>query len=522
MSRRIPALALLFAAIAGAFVFEANDNGRAPVAATSARIQPGVVMPVAAPASALSSTWYCAGGTADAKGFGDHQVVIANASDRDLSGTVTVFTGHVAPPPPNLEAGTATTVAAASTTTAVPSKMVVHPVTLGARSRVTVRLGDVIAAPMAAALIEINGGEVAVEHELSGPYGRTAAPCSTTAAADWSVPWGVTTVDANEIIALFNPFPDDATLDIAFVTDAGTREPIAYQGLVVPGRSVVAFNVAEGGVADRAALVSTRIVARSGRIVVDRIQTFDGSAGVKGITVGTGAAAAAETWIFPEGKVTAGVDERFVVYNPADVTATVNVEIRPQDPTKVVPPEPFELTIPPRQSSPLVLRNEDRIPKDLAHSTVVRSLNGVGVIAERQLIVSGAGDQQGVTSTLGSTFIAPQWVFAAGSTSKTTNEWILVVNGSNDAIAKVTITALTNGQTLAIQDLQEIEIPPASRLAISIGDKIERDDLALLVSSTEPIIAERGLYQVGSIGISSVFGVPLADGLAVPVPFAAG
>ena len=93
--------------------------------------------------------------------------------------------------------------------------------------------------------------------------------------------------------------------------------------------------------------VSAKVTVRGGRVVVDRIQTFDGTDGRQGITMGLGAPAAAGTWVFPDGQVGPGLAEQMVVYNPGAAVAEAEVEVRLDDPTKNGTPEPFQLTIDP-------------------------------------------------------------------------------------------------------------------------------------------------------------------------------
>src|SRR5690606_5607278 len=118
-------------------------------------------------------------------------------------------------------------------------------VDLPARSRVAFRLADLVDAPLAGAVVEVDGGQIAVEHELNGDLGRATAPCSTTASPTWSFPWGVTTRGNRELLVFLNPFPDDATVDITFATDEGVRDTLRFRGFVVPGRSVVGAYIDE-------------------------------------------------------------------------------------------------------------------------------------------------------------------------------------------------------------------------------------------------------------------------------------
>src|SRR3546814_2893772 len=105
-----------------------------------------------------------------------------------------------------------------------------------------------------------------------------------------------------------NPFPDDATLDITFATDDQIRETGRFQGFVVPGRSVVGAYVEDLGYRDQ---VSTQIEVRSGRLVVDRIQMFEGTDddARRGITLGLGAPVPALEWVFPDGEHTERSEE---------------------------------------------------------------------------------------------------------------------------------------------------------------------------------------------------------------------
>src|SRR3954451_10814796 len=158
--RRLPALIVLpLLLIAGLVVQAGNDD------AAGSDVRVGELTATAAAAGTPSSTWYCAAGTATgaASGPAEQRVIVANASDIELSGTLTVF----------LETGAPTTV----------------PVTVPAHGRVGTLVSDVVkaapATPWAAVLVEITGGEVTVAHELTGPDGRSVSDCASTPSADW-------------------------------------------------------------------------------------------------------------------------------------------------------------------------------------------------------------------------------------------------------------------------------------------------------------------------------------------------
>src|SRR5207253_6438589 len=127
-------------------------------------------------------------------------VLVANPSDRALRGTLRV----------------------------VPSEgeAKVIPLEVAPRSRTVARLADVVAAPYAAALVELDGGDVVVEQQIRGALGISTAPCASAASEKWYLAEGSTAREgANPedrmLLALYNPFPEDAIVDLAFTHEAG-------------------------------------------------------------------------------------------------------------------------------------------------------------------------------------------------------------------------------------------------------------------------------------------------------------
>ncbi len=527
-SARLTSLVLLGGLLAGGLVLQAAEHG--PSAADrNPTVRVGVALPAARVEPTLSSTWYCAGGTAMPDSFADHVLILANPTDRARTATVTVLAGVVAatsaPPPVTTVPGAPVTTVAttapvtttpASTTTTTRPAPAVKVVALPAQSRVEVRVGDLAPSELAGAVVEVDGGEIAVEHQITGTLGRATAPCSTTASASWSFPWGVTTRGSRELLVFMNPFPDDATVDIAFATDEGVRDTARFQGFIVPGRSVVGAYLDED--VTRKQQVSAQVTVRSGRLIVDRIHTFDGTDGHEGMTLSLGVPTPALEWIYPVGETGPGLTEKVVVYNPSDRVAEVEVEVRLDDPATNAPPEPFELTIPPGRYSTLDVQAEDRVPPGVGHALLVRSLNDVPVTAERVNAAVDPAARRGVSVTTGSPVGAPTWYFPGGGPTAERDELIVLFNLDNDHAVTFSVTGLADGQTIAIQDLQSQSIPAGGRAVIRLGDHITRDHLPVVISANAPIVAERGLYRIGGGGMSQSMGIPLAKGIVIPDP----
>ena len=462
----IAALALV---IAGAALVDRADRPDATVVA-----QAPVDMPTAAPGSALSSTWYCPAGTAKGDGAANGTVVIANPSRSAVTAAVTVVP----------DAGQPATVS----------------VPVGPRSRVSVRYIDVVQANFASALVELDGGEAVVEHAVAGPLGEDAAACASAPSPNWYFADGSTTKDATMLLSLFNPFPEDAIADMSFATEQGRAVPAALQGVVVPARSVVVKSV--GDFVRRREMVAVTVAVRDGRLAVAKTQLHNGG-GRKGMALVLGAPSLGENWEFPEGYATDGIVERFIVYNPTEREAQVDLALTLDEGAA----EPFALTVPPRGQVMVEANKESRIPKGVAHAATVTSANGVPVVAE-QTFDAITQARAGFANLLGARTSARRWVLAAGSASETLDEWVIVRNAGTRN-ATLSITALAQGQPLAIEGLQDVEIPAGRRAAYRIGDHIRRPDLALLVTADVPVVVERAIYRVNGSGMTATIGIPL-------------
>jgi hypothetical protein len=419
-----------------------------------------------------------------------------NPGDAAVTGTLTVYGGGLA-----------------GDAAAPDVEPVTQPLEVPPRGRVAVRLADVLEAQFASALVELDGGEVVVEHVVRGADDLDAAPCATSPSPTWHVAAGATTRDARERLVLFNPFPDDAVVDITFTTAEGVREPEDYQGFVVPARRVVGVDV--GAAVQRHPQVSLTVAARSGRLVVDRLQTFDGSAGPEGLALTPAAPEPAALWYFPDGRKVEGRTDVLTVYNPTDQPAEVDVEVvldPSSDPAVLPIVEPIALSIAPRRFAQVDLAAEERIPAELGFSLVVVNHSGRGVVAERQVRSADPEPRTGYAATLGSPVTSTRWLTAVGGTGEEESEFIVVVNTSLDSIARVSVVSPAPTRMLVIDDLQDIEIQPGGRLRIDLGDHVSRETLPLIVTATQPVVVERITFPaVGGLGQSMAVAASVAE-----------
>jgi hypothetical protein len=359
-----------------------------------------------------------------------------------------------------------------------------------------------VTSTFASALIELDGGEAVAEVAVTGAMGDSVASCASSASASWYFAEGVTTRDAGEVLLALNPFPDDAVVDIVFATEEGTVSPQALTGLLVRGQALTAINVGE--YVQRRESVSASVVARTGRLVVSRVQTFDGTAGRKGVSVGLGAAAPGTVWYFPEGLVADGLGERFLIYNPGSTESQVELALALDSGEA----EPLRLTIP-RESRLVVNAGEEsRIPKNVPHAVTVRSVEGPAVVVERAVDGVSPSARTGLSITLGARLPALRWATAAGAADDTLDQWVIVQN-PGDRPARVTLNLLADGNAVPVGNFNSVEVLPGQRRALHVNDALKRPAVPVLVTSNQAVIVERAVYRQRAPGLGMSMAIPL-------------
>ena len=470
-TRRLPTLVVLVGLLVAGGVVDGRIERDSAQGATDVSAQ----VPVAAPASARSSAWYCPGVTVTGA-LGEGSVVVANAGNRRLSGSVTVF--------------------------ADKGESRKAPISVGPASRTGVRLADVVTATYASAVIELDGGDAVAEVATVGPLGDSVAPCTSSASSSWYFAEGVTTRDAAEVLLALNPFPDDAVVDVVFSTEEGIVSPQALTGLLVRGQALTPINV--GDFVQRRESVSVSLVARTGRLVVGRLQVFDGSTGRKGVSVGLGAASPGPVWYFPEGLVAEGQSERFLIYNPGRTEAQVELALALESGEA----EPLRLTIPRESRLTVVAAQESRIPKGVPHAVTVRSLEGPEVVVERAIDGIAPSARTGLSITLGARLPAKRWATAAGAADDNTDLWVVVQN-PGERSASVTLKVLGDGAALQVGSVSNVEVPAGERRAFHVNAALKRATAPILLTATEAVVVERDLYRVKAPGLGMTAAIPL-------------
>ena len=471
--RRLPGLIAVAVALVALGVADRAD--RPPLTPADARLSTAYA-PTASPPDALTSTWYCPAGTATPGGQAEDTIGVFNPTARRLRGTIDVVGSD--------------------------GKHASKDITIEPRTRRLDSVGEIMHSAFVAATVQLDGGGAVVEHGVSGPAGDSLGACASSASTRWYVPAGATTRAATLIYALFNPFPDDAIVDLSFATEQGRLSPAAFQGVVVPAGGLVPIDV--GTHVRRRAQVSAAIHARRGRIVVEALQIHNGD-GRRGIGLTLGAPRTATNFVFPDGIAGPDRDEQLHMFNPNGSEAAVQLDLVLDSGEA----QPFELRVPAHDRVTIDLAGESRIPKGIGHALLVRVSNGVPIAVGRTIDIGTAPNRSGYMSDIGATTAAAHWAFAAGGSSPSLDEWISVINEATTAV-RVDVTGAIDAALDPLPGLSSITIPRGGRAILRLSDHGGVADLPLVVNATGPVVVGRTTYHTNGFGASSVVGAVLA------------
>ncbi len=305
--RWLPRL-LIPLALAAALVIDARDDRTAPtIAVEGPQAQAQVAVP---PPDALTSSWFCplVGMRGPVQGFGEvaTEVLLTNMTAQVASVSVE-FRGR---------------------TTGRQYVMAdVAPHSTG-----VVSTSDYVRDEVTGALVEASSGGLAVTRRFVSPLGIDEARCSSVLAPDWYVPVGDTQTDALAVLAIMNPLPRDAIVDVTFASEAefGPFVAPALTGVVVPAWSTVAVDIGEH--ARRRDVVAASVQARAGRIAVDSLVAYDGSVGRRGLAAELASVAVGPRWLVPVAGIDDGTHLWVRIFNPSDDVAEVAASIVSDDP----------------------------------------------------------------------------------------------------------------------------------------------------------------------------------------------
>lgn len=491
-----PARLVLLALVAAAVVALSLSFGGSPTA-TGSGLE-GAAIPSAGRPGSLSSTWYCAAGGAATPAPARHDLFMVNPAGEPATARLTAYNAD-----------------------GVVGERDVEVVAPGPTE---IDVAGVFGSTGLSVMVESDAGELVVEHRLLGPTFGDQVPCATNSSDRWYFPAQTTVRNTAAQLHLFNPFPEDASIDISAAVEDGVREPPEWQGLVVPAGTARVVDL--GVAAVRREQFAVAVVARNGQVVAETAQTLATPAAgdipaTRGLRLQLGVPDPASDWSFAQGFTGPGVSERLVLFNPGDDAATALVQVTPFGGADL-PPEPFELEVPPRRYSAIDLSAETRIPGEGLHAIRVQTDGDTPVIAGRVVTIFAPREDPttagvvarpplslGTAIGTGTPVAAALWS-ATGVVVGGRQESLVAVHNPSADTVRVSATVLGgSGDATVLADA--IEVAPGDSLAIGTrGQDLGEGEVTVLVEATAPVVVERTITYLGQND--------LAMGLAVPMP----
>lgn len=439
----------------------------------------------------LGSTWFCAAGTAAVAA--SHSVILSNPTDRPVGAHLTGYTA----------------------TGATPTSVVEVP----ARGPLVIDVGPTLGDPTMSVLIESTSPVLTVDHQLVSDDGASRDACLTSTSDAWFFPALTSTADAGVRLTLFNPFPGDAGVDIAIGLDTGSRVPSSLTGVVIPGGTSKVIDLGQS--ASRREQFTATVRARSGRVLAEVVQTFDGSKGPRGIRMATGVPAPARGWTFAGGFTGAGAAEHLVIQNPGTTPLHALVQVTPYG-AAAQPPEPLQIDVEAGRYVVADLSAESRIPGIGYHAIVIEadhafvaartiSLSGPPEAVPDPAIVGRPALDSGTALATGSSVASSRWVVPSIDAGADPQPVVLVHN-PGAGIAVVTLRGLAGGSGVAIERAAKAEIAPGDSLAVPLPALApEGGEATVIAESTEPVVIERLTTYPAQRDLAFNTAVPVAD-----------
>jgi hypothetical protein len=466
---RIPAIVLVVVLAAGAVALDRSAPAPVPPRAPPSGAIDGPTVPSK---RAIGVAWYCAEGTSTVDGRAGETVIVGNLAPNPIDITMTVMPGGDQRP-------------------RVETR---HIDTYG-QARVSV--ADVLETAEPGVVVEVVGGPAVVEHEVRSRNDLAVGPCAREPSRDWFFADGTTERGAEEWLALFNPFGDDAIVDVSFLTTDGFQAPGATQAIVVPRRSRI--SVAVHDQVRRQERVAVAVHARTGRVIAERSLRFDGTDTRTGIAVSLGATGMADRWRVVSGDGQAGAAQSVSIANFALTPAKVDVGVKLVD-AGVLAPQSVD--VPARGVVRVDLA--DRVPSGSEYSVSVRVTRNGPVVAESFGTWAAPAPIVGVASTVASVTTARRWAFALGRVDEQSDGVISVLNTSNRPLT-VQLYAYTRGDPNSPTSAPAQAVPAGELAEFRISELGISPDMVFVVSADGPIVAARRLEGTG---VSLSPGVP--------------
>ena len=341
--------------------------------------------------------------------------------------------------------------------------------------------------------------------------GTGAGNCATDASQDWYFPSGDSSVATDYRLIIANPFPDEAVVQISFMTSGGEETSAQLSEVAVPAGDVEVASVSDAAIPQD--LLSVRLHSARGRVVAWKALWTKPEGEASGLEFTLGAPAPATEWYFPAGEVRDRARQAITVMNPNEEESSVSVSLSTNE-EPVQSSKLLEIAIAPQSSKRLVI--PDRLDEKMGNvggiSAVVSVDNGVPVVAESTTVFSGEGSLTGRMTEVGSTTVSDSWLVAPPSGEPTSDLLVLQNPTTEEATVNVSIyggRSDEGSEPVSPGNFQDITVPPGLRVSVSLEDiAVSRGSWLEVVATGSEVVAERLTFNESRSDVSSVMGHP--------------
>jgi hypothetical protein len=356
----------------------------------------------------------------------------------------------------------------------------------------------------------------ATSHFVAARVGRAgsvegigAGNCATDASRNWYFPNGDSSVATDYRLVVANPFPDEAVVQIDFLTSEGEETSAQLSEVPVASGQVEVVSVSGASVPQD--LLSVRLRSARGRVIAWKALWTKPEGQPPGLEFTLGAPAPDTEWYFPAGEVSDRAQQTITVMNPNEEESSVSVALS-TDEGPVQSSRLIEIAVAPQSSRQLVIPNrlEARRRNVGGISAVVSVDNEVPVVAESTTTFDD-DEMSGRITEVGSADVSDRWLVAPPSLEPTTDS--LVLQNPTTEETTVNVVIYDGGEEGAggtsPENLQGITVPPGLRVSISLEDiRGSGGSWLEVVADNGEVVAERIAFNESRSDASSVMGQP--------------
>ena len=392
----------------------------------------------------------------------------------------------------------------------------------------SLEVADYTTDELVSALVEAPISGVAVSRRIRSTYGSDVASCSSVVADAWYVVSGDTQADAISQLVVYNPLPTDAVVDLSFASEAeaGLYIPQELVGLVVPAANTISIDI--GAHVRRRDVLSVTVGARLGRVVVDHLQSFDGSSGRVGFSATLASATTSTSWYHPVARLGEKESVSVVISNPTDVVADVEVIVVSGEGkvgsaiTSVGPYDVVQMRVLPKTEEALIANT--LFTSAESFGIIVESSSGIPIVSGIEL-GSGPNGSPGKESPTQEILVIPNdsesvefpvgresgFSVASGAPGGSPN-WLLVLPDVPGEVVVAVENTTSSGATALIsrygkRERYEVELAAFAiqHLRLAAGSTIE-------VKSESEVVVTAVHQEPKGPGLSSILGIRFAEG----------